>query len=119
MNKATNIYLGKIETFFLTVFKQTNDPSILKAGPNHPDYWVKVGNAKVRVTSYSEDVLLDLLRRFVSLIVDQARNGQSITIQKTSFSNETYRVCLSASASVFDPHSTNECYKCHAEATLP
>ncbi len=118
MNKATNIDLGKIETFFLTVFKQTNDPSILKAGPDHPDYWIEVDKTKVKVNPYSENVLRNCLLQFVAQVVNQPQNGQAITIRTEDFLDNEYHVCLWACASVINSRGS-KCYKCRAEATLP
>lgn len=117
---SKTISLGTIRTFYLTLFKPTTNPAILKQGSNAPGYWVRLKPAQVDVYPYSEAILLNVLMTYVGKVVNQAQNGQTITMKKCSYSDAQDRVCLWALANVIDPRTgRTDAFKCHAEATLP
>lgn len=123
MNQFAEIegVLGKIDRFFLTLWKGSSDISQTKKGPDDPSFWKLLYNDSFSMKPYSKTLFEEEIKTILQGFVRNNPEEPDRIIPLTIFyADSPIRVCVWGYATVCYPFSERtECFKYHIEATMP
>jgi len=123
MNQFAEIegVLGKIDRFFLTLWKESSDTSQTEKGPDNPAFWVLFRNDSFTLDPYSKNQFEEQIKKTLWEAVKSKPDKPDRIIPLTVFySDSPGRVSVWGYAVVCFPYTERtECFKYHIEATIP